>query len=80
MGLVDHWIIRVRKDKSEKWQTFYTTSKNKIQNYKDAEYKVRHVANFQAVMRYMDLSPLPEVEFFVPVKEEESELLDPLTA
>jgi len=68
MALRDYWIVRVRKEDSEKFQTFYTTSKNKIQSMRDGGFSMKTICHFKAaVLTGMDLSPLPSAEFFEPV-------------
>jgi hypothetical protein len=60
-GYTQHYIVKVRKDDSEKFRVFYTTSTKKIQRLKDAGFTVVATVKFKAaVLKEMSLKPLPE--------------------
>lgn len=68
MVLRKYFIVKYRGDETEKFQTFYTTSKAKMIDYKD--FQLRIIATFHAaVVTEMSLEPLPEVEYFEPKKK-----------
>jgi len=70
MALRNYWIVRVKKEDNEKLQTFYTSSRQKIDAMKEAGFTMKVVCQFSAaVMSSMTLSPLPSPPDFIPVQK-----------